>query len=200
MILKAQKGRGKKIHILLDDEYAITTDMDYWAEIFVADGTDISDEEWLEISDKINYRKAFNKCADLLSRRNHSVKELRVKLLKTVDSTTADKAIEKFIEMGYLDDEKFAYDYANYLLTYKNFSENHIKQELFYKGIDRDIIYNVLEDLEADNKQAIIKIIHKSYLNKLKAEGGKDKVIAALMRKGFSYSDIKAALHEIENE
>ena len=38
------------------------------------------------------------------------------------------------------------------------------------------------------------------YLNKLKAEGGKNKVINALMRKGFSYSDIKSAFYEIENE
>ncbi len=200
MILKTQRGRGKKIHILLDDEYVITTDIDYWAEIFIADGTDISDEDWLELSNKINYRKAFNKCADLLSRRNHSVKELRTKLLKSADIASVDKVIDKFTEMGYLDDEKFAYDYAEYLLKYKNFSENHIKQELFYKGIDREIISNVLEDLEVNNEEAIIKIINKSYLNKLKAEGGKDKVIAALMRKGFSYRDIKSALNEIENE
>lgn len=200
MILKAQRGRGKKIHILLDDEYVITTDIDYWAEIFIADGTDISEEDWLELSNKINYRKAFNKCADLLSRRNHSVKELRTKLLKSADIASVDKVIDKFTEMGYLDDEKFAYDYADYLLKYKNFSENHIKQELFYKGIDREIISNVLEDLEVNNEEAIIKIINKSYLNKLKAEGGRDKVIAALMRKGFSYRDIKSALYEIENE
>lgn len=200
MILKAQRGRGKKIHILLDDEYIVTTDIDYWAEIFVADGTDISEQEWIELSNKINYRKAFNKCADLLSRRNHSVKELRIKLLKTADSASVDKVIDKFTEMGYLDDEKFAYDYADYLLKHKNFSENHIKQELFYKGIDREIISNVLEDLEVNNEEAIIKIINKSYLNKLKAEGGKDKIIAALMRKGFSFRDIKSALYEIENE
>jgi len=200
MILKAQRGKGKKIHILLDDEYVITTDIDYWAEIFVADGTDISEEEWLEIYNKINYRKAFNKCADLLSRRSHSIKEIRTKLLRSVDKASADKVIEKFIELGYLDDEKFAYDYAEYLLKFKNFSENHIKQELFYKGIDKEIISNVIDALEVDNEQAIIKIINKNYLNKLKEEGGKNKVIAALMRKGFSYSDIKSALYEIENE
>ncbi len=200
MILKVQRGKGKKIHILLDDEYVITTDIDYWAEIFVADGTDISEEEWKEIYNKINFRKAFNKCADLLSMRSHSVKEIRTKLLRSVDKASADKAIEKFTELGYLDDEKFAYEYADYLLKFKNFSENHIKQELFYKGIDKEIISNVIDDLEIDNEQAIIKIINKNYLNKLKAEGGKNKVIAALMRKGFSYSDIKSALYEIENE
>lgn len=200
MVLKAQKGKGRKIHILLDDEYAITTDIDYWAEISVADGTDISEDEWNEISKKINYRKAFNKCADFLSRRSHSIKELKLKLLKSVDEYSADKAINKFIEMGYLDDEKFAYEYADYLLKFKNYSDRHIRQELYQKGIDNDIIFNVLEDLETDNVNCAVRIINKSYINKLNTEGGKEKVIAALMRRGFSYSDIRSAFNVIENE
>lgn len=200
MVLKAQKGKGRKIHILLDDEYAITTDIDYWAEISVADGTDISEDEWNEISKKINYRKAFNKCADFLSRRSHSIKELKLKLLKSVDEYSADKAINKFIEMGYLDDEKFAYEYADYLLKFKNYSDRHIRQELYQKGIDNDIIFNVLEDLETDNVNSAVRIINKSYINKLNTEGGKEKVIAALMRRGFSYSDIRSAFNVIENE
>lgn len=200
MVLKAQKGKGRKIHILLDDEYAITTDIDYWAEISVADGTDISEDEWNEISKKINYRKAFNKCADFLSRRSHSIKELKQKLLKSVDEYSADKAINKFIEMGYLDDEKFAYEYADYLLKFKNYSDRHIRQELYQKGIDNDIIFNVLEDLETDNVNSAVRIINKSYINKLNTEGGKEKVIAALMRRGFSYSDIRSAFNVIENE
>jgi len=200
MVLKAQRGKGRKIHILLDDEYTVTTDIDYWAEICVADGTDISEEEWNEIFEKINYRKAFNKCADYLSRRSHSVKELKQKLIKTVDAASADRAIEKFIEMGYLDDEKFAFEYAEYLLKFKNYSDRRIKQELYQKGIDSDIIYNVLENLETDNIGAIIKIINKNYINKLNTEGGKEKVIAALMRRGFSYGDIKSAFIAIEDE
>ena len=52
MIIKAQRGRGTKIHILLDDEYQITTNYDFWAENFIADGTDISDEEWQELDRK----------------------------------------------------------------------------------------------------------------------------------------------------
>jgi SOS response regulatory protein OraA/RecX len=38
------------------------------------------------------------------------------------------------------------------------------------------------------------------YRNKLSIDGGKEKVISALMRKGFSYSDIKDAFEMIENE
>lgn len=200
MVLTSQKGRGKKIHILLDDEYVVTTDVDFWAENFIANETEISDEEWQCLLEKINYRKAFNKCADLLSRRNHSIKELKVKLLRTVDENSANKAINRFIELGYLDDRKFAFEYTNYLVNTKKFSENHVKQELFQKGINKDIIYEVLNEFEFDNSSAIINVINKSYIRKLNTENGKEKVIAALMRKGFSYNDIKFALNNLENE
>lgn len=200
MILKAQRGRGNKIHLLLDDEYKITTDVEFWALNYINDGTDISDEEWEELVEKIGYRKAFNKCADLLSRRDHSVKELRDKLLRTVDEASADRAIGKYIEMGYLDDEKFARALAEHLYNVKNYSDSHVKQELFKRGISRDIVNEIVDSTENDSVQSVITIINKKYLNKLNIEGGREKVIAAMMRKGFSYSDIKSALDEIEND
>lgn len=200
MIIKSQKGRGRKIHLLLDDEYRLTTDVDFWLENYIPDGTDIDDDEWEELQLKINYRKAFNKCADLLSRRSHSVKELREKLLKTVDERSADLAIEKYIELGYLNDEEFAKGYAEHLFNTKNYSRYQVKQELIKKGIDGQIISNIIDDNETDAAESIIRIINKLYLTKLRAEGGKEKVIAALMRRGFSYSDIKEAFIRIEDE
>ena len=200
MIIKAQKGRGSKIHLLLDDEYRITTDVDFWAENFIKDGTDIDDEAWETLVTKLNYRKSFNKCADLLSRRDHSVKELKEKLLRTVDEASADKAIERFLELGYLDDEKFAKALAKHLYEVKNYSDNHVRQELYKRGISREIVYDIIDNSEIDSIETIINLVIKKYYNKLNAENGKEKVVAALMRKGFSYGDIKTALHRIENK
>ena len=77
MIIKHQRGRGNKVHLLLDDEYAVTTDINFWMDHYISDGTEITDEEWETLLEEINYKKALNKCADLLSRREHSVKEVR---------------------------------------------------------------------------------------------------------------------------
>lgn len=200
MIMKAQKGRGSKIHLLLDDEYQITTDVAFWAENYIKDGTDITADEWNSLVEKINYRKAFNKCADFLSRRDHSVKELKEKLLRTADEASVDKVIARFEELGYLDDRKFAENYAEHLFKNKNYSVNHVKQELYKKGISRDIVAEIMDDTEIDSVENIVTIINKRYYNKLNAENGREKVIAALMRKGFSYSDIKSAFYGMENE
>ena len=200
MKISHTKGRGKKIHLLLDDEYQITTDIDFWAEHYFKDGTEITQEEWESLTDSIYYKKAVDKCYDLLSRRDHSVKELKTKLLRTVDEKNADKAIKKMLELGYLDDEKYARNLVKYLAQTRNMSKNHIKQEMFKRGIPNEIIISVMEDYEFDNVSCVVDLILTKYRNKLNNEDGNKKVIASLMRKGFSYSDIKNAFYRIENE
>ena len=201
MIITSQKGRGTKIHLLIDGEYKITTDIEFWSINSVADGTDLSEEEWEELVSAVNYRKAFNKCADYLSRRSHSEKELLDKVIKGgVDRDSAVKAIERFKELGYINDRDFAFEYTEYLLNSKRYSLNRVKQELYYKGISKDIISEAIDGIETDQAQTVINIINKSYVRKLNEEGGREKVIAALMRRGFSYSDIKEAFNRLEND
>ena len=200
MIISHNKGRGKKIHLLIDNEYKITTDIDFWAEHYIKDGTEINEDEWNELVDAINYKKAINKCYDLLSRRDHSVKELKTKLLRTSDEKNSQKAIDRMLELGYLDDEKYARTLLNHLINNKNMSASFIKQEMFKRGVPSEIISNVLEEVEIDNVSSIKELIVGKYRNKLLAENGREKVIAALIRKGFSYNDVKAAFNELEFE
>ena len=200
MIIRHQKGRGNKIHLYLDDEYVITTDANFWADNYISDGTEVDEDEWQELVEGINYKKALNKCADLLSRRDHSVKEMKMKLQRTVDSKSAQKAIDRYIEAGYLDDERFCRSLVEYLINNKKYSENHIRQECYKRGISSDIINNVLEDFYSDNVDTIVELIQSKYLSKLQQENGTQKVIAALMRKGFSYSDIKSAFYRLEKD
>ncbi len=200
MIITHTKGRGSKIHLLLDGEYQITTDVDFWAENFIKDGTEIDEDEWQELVVKINYKKAVNKCYDLLSRRDHSVKELRTKLLRTVDEVSAEKAIDRMIELGYLNDEHYAEVLLKHLRDDKKMSSAFIKQEMYKRGISSEIINNLFEDNEIDNVSSVCELILTKYARKLNQEGGKDKVFAALQRKGFKYSDIKEAFNLIEND
>lgn len=199
MILTHQKGRGNKIHLFLDGEYTATTDENCWLDNYISDSTDISEEEWQDLLVKINYKKALNKCADFLSRRDHSVKELKTKLLRTVDEVSAQKAIERYIEAGYLDDEKYCERLIEYLFEVKKFSVSSVKQECFKRGIDREIVDEKLNEYDIDSVSTIVELINGKYSTKLEKKNGKEKVIAALQRKGFYYSDIKSAFYRIEN-
>lgn len=200
MIISHTHGRGKKIHLLIDEEYMITTDEDFWSENFIKEGSEITEDEWQCLVNKINYKKAVDKCYDLLSRRDHSVKELKAKLLRTVDEYNAQRAIDRMLDLGYLDDEAYANKLLDYLVNSKKMSRAFVKQEMFKRGVPADIISEVLRDVSFDNVQSIVDLINTKYKNKLRAENGREKVVGALMRKGFTYSDIKSAFNEIELE
>lgn len=204
MIIKHQRGRGNKVHLLLDGEYAATTDINFWLDHYISDGTDIDEDQWQMLLEEINYKKALNKCGDFLSRRNHSVAELKRKLLRTVDEKSADRAINRYIEAGYLDDEGYCEELIEYLANVKKYSPAHIKQECFKRGIASEIIGSKLsafiDENEYSSVNSAVEIIMSKYLSKLQQENGKQKVIAALMRKGFSYSDVTEALNRIDND
>ncbi len=200
MIIKHQRGRGNKVHLLLNDEYAVTTDINFWLDHYISDGTEISEEEWEELLKEINYKKALNKCADLLSRRDHSVKELKTKLLRTVDEQSAQKAVDRYIEAGYLDDYKYCERLVEYLFNVKKYSLNHVKQECYKRGISQSILNEIISDYDVDQTDVIVELLKSKYSSKLDAENGKQKVIQALMRKGFLYSDISNAFYRIEDE
>lgn len=197
MIITHQKGRGTKIHIYIDGEYTVSTDENCWYDNYISDGTDIDEAQWQELLLRINYKKALNKCADLLSRRDHSVKELRDKLLKTVDSVSADKAIKRYIEAGYLDDKRYCEALIEYLAVTKKYSIAHIKQECYKRGIDRQIVDSQLEIQDIDPVVTITELVRNKYMSKLEQDNGIEKVVASLQRKGFRYYDIKSALNRI---
>lgn len=198
MIISHKNGRGNKIHIYIDGEYRISTTSDFFADNYFKENSEIDEEELAVLEERINYSKAINKCYDLLSRRAHSVKELRDKLLKSFSSETCDKAISQMLEYGYLNDEEYAKDLLSHLIENKKMSRRFIFLEMNKRGISHETVESLLENVEIDNVQNAYDIISSKYINKLNEEGGKQKIIAAMSRKGFSYSDIVLALEKFE--
>ena len=200
MILSVKQGNGNKIHIYVDDEYRATVDSDYWYSEKYRKLKEINEEELTELLNAVSFRRAYNKGLDFLSRRPYGTKELINKLCeKGHEKTSAEKACERLTELGLLNDEEFARILANDLLNRKNYAIKRIKQELIYRGINREIVENTIESLDNDPTPRIIMLVRKKYINKLGDEKGKKRTIDALLRLGFSYSDIKNALNTIND-
>lgn len=200
MILSVKEGKANKIHIFVDDEYRATVDSDYWYSEKYRNLKEINEEELTELLDAVSFRRAYNKGLDFLSRRPYGTKELIKKLCeKGHEKKSAEKACERLTELGLLNDEEFARILANELLERKNYGIKRIKKELSFRGIDREIVENIIDTLDNDPQSRIIIIIKKKYMNKIGDEKGKKRAIDALMRLGYSYSDIKNALNTIDD-
>ena len=198
MKLSVKQGKANKIHIYVDEEYRATVDSDFWYSEKYRNYKEINEEELTELLNTVSFRRAYNKGLDFLSRRPYGTKELIKKLCeKGHDKESAQKACERLTELGLLNDEEYARILANDLLERKSYSIKRIKQELAFRGIDREIIENTVDSLDNDPQRSIIILVKKKYINKLNDEKGKKRTIDALLRLGFSYSDIKSALNTI---
>ncbi len=58
------------------------------------------------------YRKALRKGCDFLARRPHSARQLRQKLGRTFEPEVVERVLERLIELRYLDDSRFAVEFA----------------------------------------------------------------------------------------
>ena len=200
MKITYKKGKGDKIHVSVDGEYAFTVDETFFHSLCLNEKREYSAEELNEITEKAGERRAYNYAVSLLSRRDHSVKEITDKLTQKGYGQYASVAAEKLLLQGYLSDERFAEMYVRELLNLKNYGKKRIRQELIRKGISRDIIENVISEAEFPDGR-LRELIERKYMRFLDTEKGVQKTVNALLRLGYSYGEIRDALKEIaENE
>lgn len=199
MKLTYKKGKGDKIHISIDGEYRLTVDELYFASLYLKDGQKISEEDYAALEETVNIRRAYNCAVSLLSRRDHSKKELLRKLREKGYTDGAEAAIEKLEESGYIDDERFCRMYASELVRLKGYGKRRVEQELSFKGVDRDIIRSVLDEILFDTDKLSV-IIKRKYLSKMSDEKGRRKAFDALVRLGYTYGEIREAIKNIDEE
>ncbi|MGN1417776.1 MAG: regulatory protein RecX, partial [Acutalibacteraceae bacterium] len=77
----------------------------------------------------------------------------------------------------------------------KGFGKRRIVQELYKKGIDREIIDEVTEELEFCSDD-LCDILERKYGKYLDTEKGINRAFNGLVRMGYSYGEIKQALEE----
>lgn len=200
MLLTAKHGRGNKVHLSIDGEYAITTTERVWYDSPFSDNYEISEEEWRELCDTINFEKMYERALDLLELRDHSQKEILDKLVVKFGLDKKEQAklvLEKLSENGLLDDEHFASIYADELIRRKHVSPAGLRAALSAKGIDRKISDIIIEEANIDSVESINILLDTKFKTAdLLDERQCDKVVTSLYRLGFMLSDIRDVLAE----
>ena len=194
-ITKTKKGLNA---LFSENGFLFSVDDMLLAQYKIKTGSCFSQQELTLLYEKSNTNKAVQKAYNLLSYRSHSRRELYTKLCRNFDSDCAETACNKMENLGLINDEEYCKAKAEYLINVKKCSLGETRAKLLTLGINKDIIESCIElydsDVQAENLRYIIE---KKYYSKLDQP---QKVIAALMRKGFSYSDIKSALRSMEIE
>lgn len=182
--------------LYIDGEFALKIDTETFLVSRLSVGDEISDEQLRQLIESSNEKRAKEKALWLISYRDHSKKELNEKVRRTCDSQSAQAAVERLEQLGLVDDEKFARNYARQLLFGKNLSETAVKYKLAEKGIDRELAQEILEEFQVDPREQIKALVESKYKSSVADEKGLRRTVAALRRRGFGYGDIKAVLEE----
>lgn len=197
-ITKISKTKKGRYALFCESGFLFSVDDETYFLNHVCEGDELTDSELDALLQKSDLKKAKEKALNYLSLRDYSQSELYKKLLLKFDSDTAKAAVDKAMELGLINDEKFAQARAKSLIG-KNKSRREVQSVLSQKGIDRETAAEILQQLEPDDLASCRAVIQKHYISKL-AAGKTPAVIAALARRGFNYSTIKSALAEFSNE
>ena len=186
-ILPRRKGLSA---VYIDGEYALSLDTQTLLEHRIDIGRELDDEELHDLIESSNERRAKEKALWLISYRSHSKKELRDKIRRTCDRQSAEKAVERMEELGLVNDRDYAERCAQTLIFTKHMSKRGAAMELRRKGIESEIIDEVLGDIEVDEREQIQAVIERKY-PKIGDEKIRRRAVAALQRLGYGWDDIK---------
>ncbi len=199
MIITAINPLKKGLSALyIDGEFAFKLD----SEVLISNrfdvGRDITDEELHEVVLQSDNKRCKDKALWLISFRDYSKKELIQKLKKDYSEEAVLYCVSRLEELSLINDESYATRLSHDLVNIKHLSMRGVKEKLREKGIDKDLIDEILSSLDIDEREQIRIIIEKKYRN-LSDEKTRRRCVSALQRMGFSYSDIKSALNEYAN-
>ena len=195
-IVEFDKKRNK---IFIDGEFAFVLYKGELRSFGIKEGEEISEETYTEITGSLLPKRATKRAMELLVKKDYTEKKLRDKLADGLYSDhIIDAAIEYVKSYKYLDDERYARDYVAYNIELR--SRNRIKQDLISRGVAKDIIQNVLEEFtDEESREAeldqIKKLLVKKHYDPSMDYKDKQKIIAFLLRKGYSMDAIRSAIN-----
>lgn len=180
--------------MFLDGKFAFGLDEEVVSRLDLEKGEDLTEGRIKEILSQKSENEAKNVALRFLSFRRRTEKEVRDKLRKRgFDEKAVESTIHKLKEYDLINDSEFAAAWVKERLAYKPRGKRLLKQELWKKGIRKDIIDRVTDELCQDEDKSaseLLEKIKKRYKN-LEPKVARRRMLSLLLRRGFSYGTAK---------
>jgi len=162
---------------------------------------DITTDEIEYIKNTVNFLSAKEKAVKYLSLKLHCEKEVRKKLKDDgYENSVIQSVIAELVSMGYINDKIYARKYAYDRSKLKPISRKLLRRELQAKGINKEIIDEVLADWEVDDA-AIAESLVKRRFSKYDLSDEKiiKRIYSFLSYRGFSLEIIENIINKYKN-
>lgn len=194
--ITAQKRRKDRVNLFLDGEYAFSLSLFNAAWLKLGQELTAEKIEALKLEDEYEHGKEI--AMRLLTNRPRSKKEVRDRMReKEIKEAVRERVIGRFEELDLLDDEAFARYWIDQRARFKPRGKPLLRQELRQKGVDSQIINDLLED--TDDSAAVRQAAEKKArtLMRYPEDQFKKKLTGFLQRRGFSYGDIRDVVDDL---
>lgn len=191
-----KKGR---ISVYVDGEYLFAVEEESWQMSGLRVNAEVDEIQLNELLADSNRIKAKRHALNMLSARDYSSGMLKERLSAKTDPRSAQSAVNRMMELGFVDDERYAERYAEELCEVKLFGKRRIRMELQKRKIPSDIIRDVLEQLDDDESNRALELVKRKF-GRVENEADYRRAFSLLERSGYGYNDIRAALREAGGE
>ena len=199
--IEYQKKNKDRLNIYLDEDYAFSVDMNVMIKYSLAKNMELEEDFISEILETEERTKAYNYAVSLLARAPKSEKQLRLKMQdKGYDLQFIDNAVNKLKEQRYLDDEKFSEMLINSKINISKDGKLKIKEALYNKGIDRQIINEKLDSVSDEEELNRAIMLGNKKLESIKETDTRKKIVKLsnfLINKGFEFGTVKKAVSRL---
>ena len=204
--IKQAVKNENRVNVFVNDKYSFSLDIAQLVDFKIKKGQVITKADLEKFKNASEFGKLYQRTLEWVLVRPRSVRETRDYLFKksiqpvkskdpetkktVLKKPTVDRAqfteqiIDRLIEKGYLDDERFAKYFVENRFVKKGISKKRLQLELAKKGIDKEIAEQVL-DIRNDDEE-IKKIIAKK-----SNRYDREKMINYLVRQGFPFETVR---------
>src|SRR3990172_9598733 len=188
------KGGASRVNVYLDYKFGFGIDLDTFVKLKLKVEQELTDAEVEEAKNLADFQKILGKLLNFATLRPRSEKEIKDWFYrkKTPDSYQ-EGLISKLRKFELLDDEKFARWWIDQRLAYRPKSRRVLESELRFKGIDREVVRDVLSQVSVDEATIARDVLSKRLYRweNLPEREKKKKMTEFLARKGYSWEVIK---------
>lgn len=203
--VQVQKKDQDRCSVFINGTFAFGLHANIVADKGLRKGLTLSEDDCLALMREDVYYKAMKRCLDYMAYRPRTRKEInqRLEALK-VPEEIGQRIAERLDELGYLDDERFAKQWAASRQRSKGFGPRRLEMELIRKGIEASLARKAVqeacsEDEMADQLRAQVAKARHKYRHEGNDQKRSQKMIGFLARRGFEMGAIRDAIQQSED-
>jgi regulatory protein len=199
--IKRGKRGARKVDLFLDGKPALELLPETARKQNLKLGQELAGEVLENLARADLNQRCYNTAARFLSYRPRSESEIKQRLARHgYDAQTIEKTIERYREMGLVDDAAFARFWIENRNTFSPRSRRLAKMELKKKGLQPGIIEEAINDIDEAENAYRAALSRARRLAALDYKDFRVKLGQYLGRRGFSYGIIKEITGRIWKE